>query len=80
MQRRADPDCRPFIRLRAGGVPVIEFRASIILGSGSLSFELIRSLVERLPIMICPSWVRMKAQPIHIDDVVAYLMAATTLP
>ena len=47
--------------LRSTGVPVIEFRASIILGSGSLSYELIRALVERLPIMVCPSWVRMKA-------------------
>jgi uncharacterized protein YbjT (DUF2867 family) len=66
--------------LRSTGVPVTEFRASIILGSGSLSFELIRSLVERLPIMVCPSWVRMKAQPIHIQDVVDYLMAAMDLP
>lgn len=66
--------------LRSAGVPVIEFRASIILGSGSLSYELIRALVERLPIMVCPSWVRMKAQPIHIEDVVAYLVAALTLP
>ena len=44
--------------LRASGVPVVELRASIILGSGSLSFELIRSLVERLPVMLCPRWVR----------------------
>jgi uncharacterized protein YbjT (DUF2867 family) len=65
--------------LRSEGVPVIEFRASIILGSGSLSYELIRALVERLPIMVCPSWVRMKAQPIHIQDVVGYLMAALDL-
>jgi len=66
--------------LRASGLPVIEFRASIILGSGSLSFELIRSLVERLPAMVCPSWVRMKAQPIQIQDVISYLMAAIELP
>ena len=66
--------------LRSEGVPVIEFRASIILGSGSLSYELIRALVERLPVMVCPSWVRMKAQPIHIEDVVAYLIAAMELP
>jgi uncharacterized protein YbjT (DUF2867 family) len=65
--------------LRASGVPVIEFRASIILGSGSLSFELIRALVERLPAMVCPSWVRMKAQPIHIRDVIGYLMAGIEL-
>ena len=66
--------------LRASGVPVIEFRASIILGSGSLSFELIRALSERLPIMICPRWVRTPAQPIGIEDVVAYLTAALDLP
>jgi uncharacterized protein YbjT (DUF2867 family) len=65
--------------LREAGVPVIEFRASIILGSGSLSYELIRALVERLPIMLCPRWVRTQAQPIHIQDVVAYLMEAMKL-
>ena len=66
--------------LRESGVPVIELRASIILGSGSLSFELIRALVERLPVMICPRWVRAKAQPIAIEDVVAYLEESLTLP
>ncbi len=66
--------------LRSAGVPVIEFRASIVLGSGSLSFELIRNLVERLPVMVCPRWVQVKAQPIHIQDVVAYLMASIDLP
>jgi uncharacterized protein YbjT (DUF2867 family) len=66
--------------LRESGVPVIELRASIILGSGSLSFELIRSLVERLPVMICPKWVRVMAQPIAIEDVVAYLLATLELP
>lgn len=62
------------------GVPVIEFRASIILGNGSLSFELVRSLVERLPIMVTPKWVRVLAQPIGIEDVLQYLLAALTLP
>jgi len=66
--------------LRSSGVPVVEFRASIILGSGSLSFEMIRALVERLPAMICPSWVRVMAQPIHIEDVIRYLMAGIHLP
>lgn len=66
--------------LRASGVPVTEVRASIILGSGSLSFELIRALVERLPVMVCPRWVRTPAQPIHIQDVIAYLLAAIDLP
>jgi uncharacterized protein YbjT (DUF2867 family)/tryptophan-rich sensory protein len=66
--------------LRSSGVPVIEFRASIILGSGSLSFELIRALVERLPIMITPQWVRVPSQPIAITDVLSYLLAALDLP
>ena len=66
--------------LRESGVPVLEFRASIILGSGSLSFEMIRSLVERLPIMITPKWVNVPTQPIAIDDVLDYLVAALSLP
>jgi uncharacterized protein YbjT (DUF2867 family) len=66
--------------LRASGVAVVEFRASVVIGSGSLSFELIRALVERLPIMICPRWVSTLAQPIGIDDVLAYLVAALQLP
>lgn len=66
-------------RLRAHGVPVIEFRASIILGSGSLSFEMIRALVERLPVMVTPRWVRVTAQPIAIGDVLEYLRAALAL-
>lgn len=65
--------------LRSSGIQVIDFRASIILGSGSLSFEMIRALVERLPVMIIPKWVRMKAQPIAIDDVMSFLMAAIDL-
>ncbi len=59
---------------------VIEFRASVVIGSGSLSFELIRALVERLPVMICPSWVRTPAQPIAIRDVMQYLTSALGLP
>lgn len=61
-------------------VPTIEFRASIVIGSGSLSFEMIRALVQRLPVMICPRWVNVKAQPIAVEDVVAYLIAALQLP
>lgn len=60
--------------LAEGGVPVVEFRASIVIGSGSTSFEMIRNLVEKLPAMTTPRWVRMDAQPIAIDDVVAYLL------
>jgi uncharacterized protein YbjT (DUF2867 family) len=66
--------------LRASGVPVVEMRASIIVGSGSLSYEMVRALVERLPLMVCPRWVRVRTQPIAIDDVVAYLLAARDLP
>lgn len=66
--------------LRQSRAQVIEFRASIIIGSGSLSFELVRSLVERLPVMICPRWVAVKAQPIAIEDVLQYLIEALDLP
>ncbi len=65
--------------LRSSGVQVIELRASIVIGSGSLSFEMIRSLVERLPIMICPKWVRVLAQPIAIEDVLSYLLESIEL-
>lgn len=65
--------------LRSSGVEVVELRASIVIGSGSLSFEMIRALVERLPVMICPKWVRVLAQPIAIEDVLAYLREAIEL-
>jgi len=66
--------------LRTSDAQVIELRASIIIGSGSLSFELIRALVERLPVMICPKWVRVLAQPIAIEDVLAYLLQSLEIP
>jgi len=66
--------------LRASGIPVIEFQASIVIGSGSASFEMIRALVERLPVMVAPRWVNTAAQPIAIEDVIEYLVAATRLP
>ena len=66
--------------LRQHHPQVIEFRASIVIGSGSVSFEMIRALVERLPIMICPRWVQVLAQPIAIEDLLDYLLAALTLP
>ena len=66
--------------LRASGIPTVEFRASIVIGSGSLSFELVRALVEKLPAMVTPSWVDTPTQPIGIEDLVAYLMAALDLP
>jgi len=66
--------------LRTSGVPVVELRASIVIGSGSLSYEMVRALVERLPVMICPRWVQVRTQPIAIDDLVAYVLAARDLP
>ena len=66
--------------LREAGVPVVEFRASVVIGAGSLSFEMISALVERLPVMICPRWVDTSTQPVAIDDVLAYLRAALDLP
>lgn len=62
--------------LRSAGVPVTEFRAGVIVGSGSLSFEMIRYLTERVPVMICPRWVYTKTQPLGVRDVLEYLTAA----
>jgi uncharacterized protein YbjT (DUF2867 family) len=66
--------------LRAAGVPVTEFRAAMIIGSGSASFEMLRYLVEGLPVLICPRWVESLAQPIAIRDVLSYLVAAHEEP
>lgn len=66
--------------LRASGVPVTEFRAAIIVGSGSVSFEMIRYLTERLPVMVCPRWVFTRVQPIAIRDVLSYLVTALQVP
>ena len=64
---RHEPEARVEVGqlLRASGVPVIELRASIVIGSGSLSFEMIRSLVEHLPVLVTPRWVSMPAQPVR---------------
>ena len=66
--------------LRTSRIEVIEFRASIIIGKGSFSFELLSKLVERLPIMILPKWVHVPTQPISITDVIRYLTLALYLP
>ncbi len=66
--------------LRSSGVEVIEFRAAMIIGSGSISFEMMRYLTERLPIMIAPRWVTTRSQPISVADVLLYLVAALDLP
>jgi uncharacterized protein YbjT (DUF2867 family) len=84
----ADPQLSPHLRsrhevgqiLRDSGVETIEFRASIIVGAGSLSFDLVKSLTERLPVMLCPRWLATATQPIAVDDVVEYLLAAGELP
>jgi len=54
-------------------IDVIWFRAGVIIGSGSASFEIIRNLIQKLPVMITPKWVRTKAQPIGVEDVISYL-------
>jgi uncharacterized protein YbjT (DUF2867 family) len=66
--------------LRASGIPVVELRASIVIGSGSLSFEMIRALVEHLPVMITPRWVAVPSQPIAITDLLEYLVASLEIP
>jgi len=66
--------------LREAGVPVTEFRAAIIIGSGSASFEMIRYMTERVPPMILPRWVYSRIQPIAIDDVMTYLVEALRTP
>jgi uncharacterized protein YbjT (DUF2867 family) len=64
---------------RASGVPTIEFRASIVVGEGSASFELVKTMVERVPSPVAPDWLDHAAQPIAIEDVVEYLAAALDL-
>jgi uncharacterized protein YbjT (DUF2867 family) len=66
--------------LRSSGVPVVEFQASIVIGFGSASFEMIRAVVERLPVMITPRWVNTAAQPTAIEDVIEYLAADARFP
>jgi uncharacterized protein YbjT (DUF2867 family) len=66
--------------LRYGKVPVTEFRAGMIVGSGSALFEMIRYLVEREPLLICPAWFFSQAQPIAIRDVLSYLVETLKTP
>jgi len=66
--------------LREAGVPVTEFRAAVVVGSGSISFEMMRYLTERLPVIICPKWVHTKVQPIGVDDLLRYLVGALDVP
>ena len=83
----ADPKLSPHLRsrhevgaiLRGTGVETIEFRAGMVVGAGSLSFEMLKDLTDRLPVMLCPKWLTTQTQPIAVDDVVAYLRAAKDL-
>ncbi len=61
--------------LAAGPVPVTELRAAVVIGSGSASFEMLRHLVEVLPVMVTPRWVHTRCQPIAVRDVLHYLLA-----
>ncbi len=62
--------------LASGDVPVVELRAAVVLGAGSISFEMLRYLTERLPFMVCPRWVRTAIQPIALADMILYLIGA----
>ena len=62
--------------LASGDVPVVELRAAVVLGAGSISFEMLRYLTERLPFMVCPRWVRTAIQPIALADMIRYLIGA----
>ncbi|WP_433715743.1 SDR family oxidoreductase [Nocardia sp. CA-084685] len=66
--------------LRESGVPTVELRAAVIIGSGSASFEMLRYLSERLPAMVAPRWVHNRIQPIAVRDVLYYLVRAAELP
>ena len=66
--------------LRSGSVPVTIFRAAMIIGAGSASFEILWYLVERLPIMITPKWVSTECQPIAVSNVIEYLVSAVAVP
>jgi uncharacterized protein YbjT (DUF2867 family) len=84
----ADPKLSPHLRsrhevgqiLRDSGAETIEFRAGMVVGAGSLSYKLMKSLTDRLPVMLCPLWLSTPTQPIAIDDVLSYLLAARVLP
>lgn len=66
--------------LRGGPVPTAELRAAVILGSGSASFEMLRYLTERLPVMVTPQWVGTRIQPLAVRDVLRYLVGCAELP
>ena len=67
------------VALGGAGVAVVELRAAVVLGSGSISFEMLRYLTERLPFMVCPRWVRTAIQPVALCDMIDYLVASLTV-
>ncbi|WP_407560872.1 SDR family oxidoreductase [Streptomyces sp. 184] len=83
-----EADLSPHLRSRAevgrifldGPVPATVLRAAVVIGSGSASFEMLRYLTERLPIMVTPSWVHTRTQPIGVRDVLRYLVGSATMP
>jgi uncharacterized protein YbjT (DUF2867 family) len=83
-----DPKLSPHLRsrhevgqiLNSTGIDTVEFRAGMVIGAGSLSYKLLKSLTDRLPVMLCPRWLTTATQPIAVDDVLAYLIAARQLP
>ncbi len=66
--------------LAAAGVPVVELRAAVILGAGSISYEMLRSLTERLPVMVCPRWITTRLQPLAESDLLDYLAGSLVVP
>lgn len=84
------PDCAPSAHLqsrlavgeilRAGTVPCVELRASMVIGNGSVSWQIVRDLAVRLPVMILPKWLASRTRPVALDDVVAALIAAAEMP
>ncbi|MEU1271098.1 SDR family oxidoreductase [Streptomyces sp. NPDC005799] len=84
----AEQELSPHLRSRAevgrilldSGVPTTVLRAAVVIGSGSASFEMLRYLTERLPVMITPSWVRTRIQPVAVRDVLRHLVASARMP
>ena len=68
------------VALASSGLPVTVLRAAMIIGSGSASFEILRYLVERLPIMVTPKWISTPCQPIAVENVIEYLAKCLTVP
>jgi uncharacterized protein YbjT (DUF2867 family) len=66
--------------LKSSKIPLTEFRAAVVVGNGSTSFQMIKYLVNRLPIMVCPKWIKLKTQPIYIDDAIYYLINCLSKP